>query len=221
MEKDNTEKQFTAGISYDEHVRRADEVYETVVKPQVLENKRREAQKHKIIYDEQGLTPDAEYKKGQWRNIITHSDSEIKGFFGEYRFLSNFWLAIVSYEGINYSSVENAYQAAKYSKEKRNYFLDCTAKEAVIYSRDIVPDLYSSEEWNTMKINIMEKLLFQKFDVHVNPGLFLLLKETNDRYLEETNYWNDTFWGVHTTSSKEKGIGENHLGKLLMKVREK
>lgn len=29
------------------------------------------------------------------------------------------------------------------------------------------------------------------------------------------NYWKDTYWGVCN------GVGENHLGKLLMKIREK
>jgi len=33
--------------------------------------------------------------------------------------------------------------------------------------------------------------------------------------IEEKNSWNDTFWGTYN------GAGENHLGKLLMKIREK
>lgn len=47
--------------------------------------------REKIIYDEQGLKPGTRYEKGQWKEITTHNDKEIKGFFGEYRFLSNFW----------------------------------------------------------------------------------------------------------------------------------
>jgi predicted NAD-dependent protein-ADP-ribosyltransferase YbiA (DUF1768 family) len=28
------------------------------------------------------------------------------------------------------------------------------------------------------------------------------------------NYWNDKFWGIC------KGVGENHLGKILMQIRD-
>ena len=45
------------------------------------------------------------------------------------------------------------------------------------------------------------------------PQRSLLLK-TGNSHLEETNYWHDTFWGVYN------GKGENHLGRLLMIVRD-
>ena len=34
--------------------------------------------------------------------------------------------------------------------------------------------------------------------------------------LEEGNTWHDTFWGVDAKT----GEGQNHLGKILMKIRE-
>jgi predicted NAD-dependent protein-ADP-ribosyltransferase YbiA (DUF1768 family) len=37
---------------------------------------------------------------------------------------------------------------------------------------------------------------------------------TGTNYLEETNYWHDDYWGVYN------GKGENHLGRLLMVVRD-
>lgn len=40
METDKTKTQFTAGISYQEHIQRAEEVYEKIVKPQVLAEKK-------------------------------------------------------------------------------------------------------------------------------------------------------------------------------------
>ena len=46
-----------------------------------------------------------------------------------------------------------------------------------------------------------------------NPYLAEMLVETGDRYLEESNHWNDTCWGVCD------GIGTNWLGKILMDVR--
>ena len=57
----------------------------------------------------------------------------------------------------------------------------------------------------------MEQILWAKFEQ--NPGLKEKLINTGDAYLEETNTWNDTFWGVC------KGKGQNNLGKILMKIR--
>lgn len=36
-------------------------------------------------------------------------------------------------------------------------------------------------------------------------------------YIQEGNYWGDTFWGVDL----KKREGENNLGKLVMEIREK
>ena len=67
-----------------------------------------------------------------------------------------------------------------------------------------------------MKSNyIMETGLRYKFSKH-NPKLRQNLLDTNGIELVEYNYWNDVFWGV----CKKTEVGENHLGKLIMKIRE-
>ncbi len=40
-----------------------------------------------------------EYVKYDWPKIAVHDDKNIKGFFGDYRFLSNFYDSHVYYEG--------------------------------------------------------------------------------------------------------------------------
>lgn len=57
----------------------------------------------------------------------------------------------------------------------------------------------------------MEALVLLKFAQ--NSDLRYRLLRTGDAYLEETNNWGDKFWGVCD------GEGENHLGKIIMKVR--
>ena len=58
----------------------------------------------------------------------------------------------------------------------------------------------------------MFQLLLQKFDVAKYRTLLL---NTNNDYIEETNWWGDKYWGVcHKT-----GEGQNILGQLLMNVR--
>lgn len=135
----------------------------------------------------------------------------ILGFTGDYRFLSNFHLALVELDGVMYPSTENAYQAAKTLdvRIRQKFQSPCTPKEAKDKGRRIS---CLRADWEEVKISIMEFLVKQKFNNH--PYLKDLLLKTGDVYLEETNWWNDRFWGVC------KGEGKNHLGKIIMKVRE-
>lgn len=59
----------------------------------------------------------------------------------------------------------------------------------------------------------MSGLVRQKFN-HRYPELRTKLLSTGDLEIIEGNHWGDTFWGVCN------GTGENHLGRILMQVRE-
>jgi ribA/ribD-fused uncharacterized protein len=135
----------------------------------------------------------------------------IQGFFGEYRFLSNFWYARVWYDGLEYSSVEHAYQAAKSLDKGDRIVIKNLAKpgEAKRYGGRVP----IREDWETVKIDIMSDLVEQKFKL--NSKLRAQLLATGNEWLEETNTWGDTFWGVCN------GVGQNWLGAILMSVREK
>jgi len=168
----------------------------------------------KLLYNETGPN-NTPYKKGEWKDFAIHTEYEIKGFFGEYRFLSNFWPAKVFLDGIEYTSVELAYQASKWKSEDREYFKTCTELESIDYNRTNKPNGYIDEIWNIKKNEIMFDLLKQKFDKDLNPKNYEKLKETGDKYLEEMNWWGDVYWG------KDKdGNGQNMLGVMLMKIRE-
>jgi ribA/ribD-fused uncharacterized protein len=136
---------------------------------------------------------------------------EIKGFFGEYRWLSNFWPTDIVFDGAMYKTVEHAYQAAKIADPMARDIVRFaeTPKKAKALSYKIS----MRDGWDYIKLGIMELLVERKFKN--NPNLLQKLLDTNDAYLEETNTWGDTFWGVCD------GIGENNLGKILMKIREK
>ena len=137
-------------------------------------------------------------------------EEKISGFNGQWRFLSNFYETQITYEGITYPSVENAYQAAKtISQEERLKFVNITAKEAKSLGKKIT----LRDDWEQIKIQVMWNLIYEKFTR--NRKLLSSLLLTGDTQIEETNWWGDRFWGVC------KGEGENHLGKLLMKLREK
>lgn len=142
--------------------------------------------------------------KGTGLNVLFIA---ITSFRGKARFLSNFYPAPVTLDGVVYPTVENAYQAAKTDNpEERRKFVNISPAEA----KAIAPKRPS--DWKSRSLLIMEDLVRQKFKQH--PELGQRLVETYPRQLIEGNYWNDTFFGVC------RGIGENHLGKILMKVRE-
>lgn len=135
----------------------------------------------------------------------------IDSFSGQYRFLSNFFPARVFLDGVSYQSVEHAYQAAKtISPHVRELFLSGTAGQAKRKGR-AVP---LRDDWESIKFDVMLKLLLQKFGLDEHPELAELLAATWPRQLIEGNDWDDRVWGVCN------GIGENHLGKLLMEVRD-
>jgi predicted NAD-dependent protein-ADP-ribosyltransferase YbiA (DUF1768 family) len=169
----------------------------------------------KILYTETGPN-NSPYKKGDWKTFAIHNESEIKGFFGEYRFLSNFWPAKVVLDNVEYTSVELAYQAAKWNPDSRNYFLTCTELDSIEYNRNNIPIGYSTEDWNYIKLSIMTNLVRQKFDPTINPENHKSLMGTQNKHLEEMNWWGDLYWGTN-----QDGEGDNHLGKLLMETRSK
>jgi predicted NAD-dependent protein-ADP-ribosyltransferase YbiA (DUF1768 family) len=76
----------------------------------------------KLLYTERGPTS-KQYKKGDWKEMATHSETEIKGFFGDFRFLSNFGKAVIVLDGVTYQNVEIAYQASKWKKDNRSFLI--------------------------------------------------------------------------------------------------
>lgn len=136
--------------------------------------------------------------------------SVISAFQGEYRFLSNFWDSPVTYQGLTYKNNEAAFQAQKsLRQEEKLPFTAMDPAEAKSRGRQIGlrPD------WEEVKLGIMEEIVRAKFTQ--NHALRQQLLDTGDRELREGNSWHDTFWGVDLRTGK----GENHLGKILMKVR--
>jgi ribA/ribD-fused uncharacterized protein len=139
----------------------------------------------------------------------TQSDSEqITSFTGKYRFLSNFWPVKITYEGLEYPSVENAYQASKtLDLEARKSFTTCSSGEA----KKMGKTLQIRPDWDKVKVSIMKELIGLKF---LNGEMSRMLMDTGSVELIEGNNWGDVFWGVC------KGKGKNWLGRLLMEERE-
>lgn len=139
----------------------------------------------------------------------------ISGFNGSYGFLSNFYAIPIEFEGLKYTSVEHAYQAAK--TEDDNLRATIASLTTPGYAKKAGRNLLLREDWEDVKIPIMLRLLQKKFR---NPILKAALLQTGDAYLVEGNYWHDNFWGNCSCSRCQRIQGENWLGKLLMQVRD-
>lgn len=133
----------------------------------------------------------------------------IAGFSGVYRFLSNFWPATVYLDGVDYPSVEHAYQAAKTLDPQERSIVRASVSAGA--AKKAGKKLTMRPDWENVKLAVMEDLVRQKFQ---HPELKEQLRKTYTYSLIETNWWGDTFWGVC------KNVGQNHLGRILMKIRD-
>ena len=137
----------------------------------------------------------------------------INRFDGIYKFLSNFYQSTIVHEGITYPTVEHYYVAMKtLDVEERKRIAKVPTPESVKrYGRTEIENKgLLRPDWNDVKLSVMEWGLREKFK---HAHLAKLLKDTCSEELIEGNWWGDTFWGVC------KNQGQNHLGKLLMLIR--
>lgn len=132
-------------------------------------------------------------------------------FMHEFAFLSNY-ARILPESPV---TVEHLYQAAKAA---------CPEDAARIMSAETPGDakkmarkIKKVDNWNEIKLHIMFNLLLYKFSFAENTQKLLA---TGDEELCEGNIWHDNFWGNCTCEHCADKIGQNHLGKLLMKVRD-
>jgi N-glycosidase YbiA len=138
----------------------------------------------------------------------------IDRFFGDYIFLSNFYYADMMVAGVRYPSVEHAYQAKKtYSIRWQERIRRAPTPKVAKRLGYQVP---LREDWEDVKLDVMRTLVRWKFNPDWHPDLTAKLLATGDALLVEGNTWGDRFWGVERAT----GLGLNHLGRILMDVRD-
>lgn len=132
----------------------------------------------------------------------------IDKFEGQYDFLSNFYAHPISNGVLTFPTNEHYFQAMKTLNQEERIAIAraSTPGQAKRMGREVKLRV----DWEDIKLQVMETALRIKFS---DPELAAKLIATGDEELVEGNWWHDTFWGVC------EGVGENHLGKLLMKVR--
>lgn len=143
----------------------------------------------------------------------------IRDFRGPHAFLSNFYLSPVHIYGWTFPSVEHAFHAMKSVDPANDWprFLTGTPADAKRLGRS----LRLRTDWDAVRVGFMRALVYDKFTR--NRDLGIKLRDTGLAQLIEGNTWHDRFWGACTCAPCQHVVGEggeNHLGRILMDVRD-
>ena len=142
----------------------------------------------------------------------------------ETRWLSNMAFVDIRHKGILYISTENFYQAMKFDEtdlirlNDGNYVLslrkhiaqNLSPKQSKVFGKN---HPMTNTVFEQCKLDIM---LYAQREKYKQEPFKSRLLETGDCHVEEGNWWNDKFWGTDMKTRE----GENHLGKIIMKVRD-
>lgn len=134
----------------------------------------------------------------------------------EYAWLSNFHRCLVTdKKSRTWLSVEHFYQAMKFERTSGMVF-DMISNSTTAAEAKRVAKTFSHlvrDDWDKVKLGIMMEALRYKFREFSDLANRLL--DTGEEELQEFAPWGDRFWGVD-----RNGVGENWMGRLLMKVRD-
>ena len=150
---------------------------------------------------------------------MTKIEEKRKGemFRGDLGFLSNFHNSYphqFNWKGVSWCNAEAAYQYSKIDPERQPKLLPMFSVMDPSDSKQIGKVINLREDWDEVKLDIMNSLVTAKFTS--NRTLGEKLKKTGKKKLVEWNWWGDTFWGKDIKTGK----GDNHLGKILMNIRD-
>lgn len=155
-------------------------------------------------------------KLKQYRDIwLGEKFEEVIGFYPrEFYCLDNFSSFKVEYDGYLYASNEEAYQALGFIESAPDIADQIKKSHSAHEAQKIA---YANrnkrrKDWDDIKLLVMEQLLREK--VEQNPYVKKKLLETENYIIVEDSP-KDDYWGWG-----ENREGDNHLGKLWMKIRD-
>ena len=146
------------------------------------------------------------------RYQIKNRNTAIMSFRGEYSFLSNFYEGkVFAYKGLKFNNTEAPFHAEKcWSRAKEFEMI------RPLQSKRLGRRVLMRRDWEQIKDRVMYDVCYAKFTQ--DPVLKAKLLATGNRELVEGNTHGDRCWGM--TCSNGVWIGENRLGKVLMKLRD-
>lgn len=145
-------------------------------------------------------------------NTLADQDNPVTFYESRFYMFSNFSSFAVELDGIVWMTSEHAYQAAKFGNNT------CVCKIQKARSAHDAKKIARAHEqskrpdWDAIKLSVMERIVRAKLAQH--PYVRQMLLETGHRRLVEDSP-KDSFWGWGPDKQ-----GDNHLGKIWMKLRE-
>jgi N-glycosidase YbiA len=130
-------------------------------------------------------------------------------------FLSNYFPAEIEVDGEVFPTAEHAFQAAKTQGPMEALAISRarTPGEAKRLGRKVT----MRYNWEDIKIDVMTGILRLKFAPR--SQLATRLQQTGTEEIIEGNNWHDQFWGSCSCEHHVETPGQNHLGKILVRVR--
>lgn len=135
----------------------------------------------------------------------------IDSFRGDNEFLNSAFACNIEFDGDIYPSLEHAFQAAKTNDMTGREFIKAAATAAD--AKALGKKVTIVADWDQKRLDVMASLVRQKFTNNLDLKVKLLMTGTAD--LVQGGMRRDRFWGVD-----KNGVGENHLGKILMTIRD-
>lgn len=133
----------------------------------------------------------------------------------DYGCFSNFSPHPINLQGTYWSTVEHYYQAQKFVGTPDAVVIPVihaapTPEQAAALGRDRTRSV--RPDWEQVKTQVMHEAVLIKFLTHIDIQTILI--STGDRLIVE-NSPTDCYWGCGGDKT-----GQNHLGKILMNVRQ-
>lgn len=131
--------------------------------------------------------------------------------------LDNFSAFSICFNEIEYKTAEHAFQSIKFLKTAPDIAEEIRKSSSPFDARRIAHENKSlrRQDWSQVKYDIMEKILYEK--TMQNPYVKeKLLATIGKDIIEDCGEDNDNDWGCGID-----GTGQNNLGKIWMKIREK
>lgn len=162
----------------------------------------------------------------------------ITNFFGEYRFLSNFFVRDVEVRGLMFMANEHAYVAAKTTNFDDLQLVSNVNTPGQV--KKVGRKIELRPDWEDVKIPIMYEINKAKYDQHDDLRTKLIYAVHDKGYLLEGNTWGDRIWGaeritpdqhkqmlaqpierqhpIWITPEEEIWAGANYLGRILVRL---
>ena len=152
----------------------------------------------------------------------------ITQFKGKYDFLDPAYYCLAEYDGVIYNSAEAAFLASQYDTPYfRSMFRNSSLP--IWRARELSKRLQKRRDWTPeLSLDLTRQITLDKFCR--SPNLCSLLLATRHELIVAENNWHEQFWGrcicnIRPGKYGRKDAclvpGSNHLGKILMSVRDR